>query len=152
MTDPLPNVLELRSLARKVSLQAIRGMIAAVQGALDGEPLRGLPNLASSSHPYAAARVRSKAIDEPLSRQKDKADLCINRRAQLVFAWRTEDGVTLEKPARDDDLFAEDAEHVAETLVAVLERHRLASGRAARRYDDILKIAKRINRALDGEE
>lgn len=145
---------EEKRASREASVRAIRNMVRAVQLALEGGRLHGMPNIANqSTHPYRAARMRTKHYDEPLGypplgRERTPWKLCLNDQGRLVFACQDRNGSVFEEPVADEDLRAEDAELVAETLAVTLRDHLEATHKRSHRYKKMREISERINRAL----
>jgi len=155
-TEAIDELAAIKSRAREASVRAIRGMMRALRDGLRGSTLRGVPNLALSTTPYRAVRVRCKAIDVPLdcalgTGWGEKA-LCINLAGELVFARRNGRGDVQEWAVLDEELLAEDAEDVAEALVAMLKAHVATAERASEKFVDLQRLAERIVTALEEDE
>ena len=145
-----------RTEARVNALAAIELALRLVQRALGGDRLRGMPNLGSSGNPYRGLQVRAKHADRELPLPKwrggdDWGDevLVFGEWAGIAFVRRNDAGDFNERPLGEDDLKAEDVEHVAETIVEACRRHLAASERSTAQYDDLSRLAGRIRQALE---
>jgi hypothetical protein len=145
-----------RTGARTEALAAIVEMATALQHAIGGERLRGLPNLATSANPYRALRVRARIADKSIPFPRRGGDdwgpavLVLHERGGLVMVCRNDAGDFAEVEWNPDDIKAEDVEHVAETIVAACNLHIGASARATAQFDDLRGLAARIRKALEG--
>lgn len=140
------NLQSARADARKSAISAIRAVEQALLASLDGEKLRGLPEIATR---YRAARVRGKRIDLTLDHEhaRGKEHLVIGEDGKLSMARYEKFGVTW-RPVQDDELLIEDVEAVAGAARAVLERHLETVAKTTRRYEELRALSDRIKRLL----
>lgn len=131
-------------LSRTAALRAIFRMLERLKEELDGERLRGLPNLGLDSNSYRAARVRArrgahtKKPDELLW----KRTLVLTEHGDMVFArWNHTDNAWEVDAPMPADLFPEDAEKLANTIVECVALHLRKQKDSGRRYDSIRRFA-----------
>jgi hypothetical protein len=139
-----------REEARERAVSAIRAVESALVEALQGEHLRGLPNLGTAERRFYGVRVRSSDENAGESvRYEERAvqTLIVAKDGQLAFARARapdgEDGLVV-VPARDEDLLAEDLEHVLRTVARVAAQHGVAVGRSTDRFLKISSAAARV--------
>jgi hypothetical protein len=130
--------------AREAAVSAIRAVEGALVEALQGEHLRGLPNLGTSDRRFYGLRVRSS--DENAGEQLfSERVLVLTKEGRLALAHWVLDGMSLDvKDARDEDLLAEDLEHVLRTTARAAAAHGIAIGRTTDRFLRIASAAARV--------
>lgn len=134
-------VSESRDAAKIAAVRAIRKIEAELSKSLDGERIRGLPNIAPhGSRQFVAARVGSSGSG-PLD---GKPTLCMGADGLLVKAFVDADGSVSFCEARDSDLMAEDLASYIATLASCLDAHKQASANTADRYSKITNMAKMV--------
>lgn len=147
----------MRTEARTASLNAIKGMMAALMDILDGETLKGAPNLVGGgdgSRPYRGYRVRTAAGKWDAGLEWPEGDflgheaLVINIHGQLRFAALGRDVLVKERAASDDDLISEDAEKLANTLAIALQRHIAKCERGDARYRRMRRFSDAVATAI----
>ena len=139
--------------AKAEAIAFIRQLIEALHEALDGESLKGLPDLVPDwrDTEFAAARVRGR-WDTPLDPAPVRGSGALVLRADglLSWAWRSQLEVEDVKlaPVADDGLRAEDAENIARLVCRVLPLHVARAGDGQRRYRALLQRVARLRAAL----
>ena len=135
--------------------QAIRAVEAALLDALGHEPLRGLKNLASSTPPFYAARLRGDAdrpfawptrgqIDVPVILPTGKlvaAMIVTDAKGQKQFTVET-------RPIKEEEFRAEDLEVYLRKVGMLLSRHLQHTDQGRTRYAKIRELAERTSRLL----
>ena len=145
-----------RSEARDAAKSAIDAMLAALASILPSPAfLRGAPNLGSSADPVRGYLVRArssyKALPFPRCDGVDQRDvLILSEDCRIMMAHRSALGPVVMRPAVADDLLAEDAEHVAETIILACEAHVEACRDRTERVEAIRDLSLRITVALEG--
>jgi len=143
--------------SRADAIVAITGLEEGLREALEGEKLKGLPNIAhSSSAPYRGAQVRTKRLNDPLPRpahgqEWGREALVMNMDGVLALTRASSDGAIEERVADASDLRAEDLVDVAEAIVTLVDVHCQAAARRAGQYKRLRRLAGAINRALEEE-
>lgn len=138
-------LVEARDEAFKVCFPAIRALEKALVDALDGEVLRGLPNLGAGSGGvvFYAARVRGGRASEPLpTYAPTKRVLVLRKDGRLAIARRVD--LPGSELARDEELLAEDLAAFCALLLAVLKRHLDVSAATEDRYRSLTSAAARV--------
>lgn len=149
------SAVQARDRARSGAIKAVRLMISQLRECLAGDSLRGMPNLSSSRNPCRGMRVACKSLYEPLPRPKGDSDLgrsslCLTHRARLEYLSLHSDGKWYATEVKDENIQAEWAEDVAETISAALRLHKDACEISCLRYEDIDALNQRIISALQG--
>lgn len=142
---------EARTSANAATLKAIRALTAALQHHLDGARLRGMPNLASSAAPLYAVSVRAKAgshTRKPLNMPSGDM-LVLTDRGELRMANCKTWELRLVRPG---ELWAEDAEKLANTIAEVIMAHCDSADRSIRRLDSIRKFGEKLIDTLEFED
>ncbi len=130
-------VFESKHAAKINAIAAIRRIEDELSSALDGERIRGLPNLAPEGvKQYVAARVRG-SDTSPLSA---KPTLCMGADGLLVMASYNASAEVDFVEAKDSDLIAEDLSSYMALLVRSLDAHVKASAATTSRYARIAEL------------
>lgn len=145
-----------RARVRQVSIQSIRMLEARIVAALNGERLRGMPNLMrNGSVPFHAMRVNS------WSRNGSGGHLPKDGREVLVFASdgrlhvasvRVEGGCgskcVQRRDVTDEELVSEDLESFARGVQESLEKHMALSDRRLVDLERMESLARRLVDAI----
>jgi len=147
--DATQQAQENRTLANGAVVQAIHAVEAALQGALAGNAIRGLRNLGHSTDPLYAARVRGKPdsrVAWPDEANDSVETLVLTVSGALRMAVCRTDGQNYMLPmvlreVRDDDIEAEDLEHLLRTLIEIIPRTVNYADRGSERYAALRQLA-----------
>lgn len=140
--------------AQAASVRAIYQLIDRLKHELDGLALRGMPNLGYNSKPYHAALVRVKrgAHTRKPKAPPTPAKLALTPHGDLVMvAWRHEDNAWDVREPREDELMAEDAEKLANTVVECVAAHGRAMTKSTGRLKSIKRFADRLYEVCEFE-
>jgi len=144
-----------RSDAKAAAQDAVRRLETALTEVLEGEPLRGMRNLAGGNAPLYAARLRGDPdakLAWPNEPDAVSESLVLLPNGQLAVAQCATDGRRLldveVRDLFDTDIRAEDAEAFTRTLAVVLRRHIEASKKAQVRYARVQTFADQVRRIL----
>jgi hypothetical protein len=148
LSEASMSIKEAREATRAKCVAAIRRLEAALVGALDGESLRNLPNIATPPDRFFALRVRNRDIYESL----DRDALVLLPSGRLAVAGRLHAYVR-ELPLADAELQAEDVELVARAVERAANLHLGDIGdrmlRSAARYERLGRLAERLHEVVD---
>jgi hypothetical protein len=145
---------ETRERVRDKALAAMRAVESSLVGALGGERLRGLPNVAQAgaSAPFYAARINA------FSRRAGSGkDLPIDGREVLVLLpegciavahWCGDEGAVGTRAPRDEELLAEDLEAFVRVVQEVLERHVIKASERTARLERLERMAEKLKEAI----
>lgn len=114
-----------RTTGREIAVLAVRGLERQLRISLNGERMRGLPNLGTRKHPYYAVRLVA---------SKERNELPVDGRSVLVL---NSEGVlevagikpgskfdeVERRPLMDEELLSEDVPKVVSTVAETLDRH-----------------------------
>jgi len=146
------HVVYVRSTARLEALRAIRELEKALQSALAGDTIRGMPDALSFRHdpPLQALRVGSETNWLPLD---GREVLLLSRQGALVmgctFTRRDGTGRSFEvRPVANEELRAQDLEHVTRTVQRALEGHLAHTQRVAANYETTSALAQTLAKAV----
>jgi hypothetical protein len=143
-------VMTERDDARSSAVAAIRALEQRLQEAVAGDVLRGLRDLGKpygTFHAAAVGRNLSHGIDTRVS--WGKRGLYVTKDAELWTAV-LEDGQLRARAVLDDELRAEDLEHVIDAARAALAQHVASCDRTAASYGRAAALAARLARAIGG--
>lgn len=133
---------DVQERAAAQSISAIRAIESRLVEALDGERLRGLPNLGNDEHRFHAARVRGRYASEVLPFD-GREILVVDGDGWIVFAAFSRQGVVT-KRALDDELLAEDVALLSERAQQILAAHLSRLERSTARYEKLEELATRL--------
>lgn len=134
-----------RKAAREPSLRAIRALEAALRDGLANSKLRSMVDLAPGCEmALLGIRVRGKPT-EPLT---DRPTLVLLDDGSLVMA-HIEGPVPVIEDATDEDLRAEDLEHVGLRIAKSLQIHLAKCDKTANRFGELRNLANKIVGILD---
>jgi hypothetical protein len=135
--------------ARTAAASAAQGVLERLRTELGADlRLQGLPNLASSNHPYRALPVR-RTSEIRFSLRDGQRMLVLTDGGDLVYA-SMERGVVTEEHARPEDLMSQDLELLVETVAHAIKLHLQKVERKRSEYDKIARFAEAIERVLSG--
>lgn len=142
-----------RTSARESAIEAIRSLEARLVETLDGEVLRGMPNLLPDApKQFYAMQLRGR-VDRYLPLE-GRAEIVLTREGKL--AWAVRDGgsplrpyvTAVIGPVADDDLRAEDLRAFVEVVQTALQRHLARLADTERTYVRADELARRLHSAL----
>jgi hypothetical protein len=141
------HVVYVRSAARTEAIRAIRELEKALQAALDGDTIRGLPDALSFRHdpPLQALRVGSESNWLPLD---GRAVLILSRRGELCMAHVVGKAGYESYPVLDSELRAQDLKHVTRTVQKALEGHLAHTQLVAANYETTSALAQTLAKAV----
>ena len=135
-----------RDEARETVIAAIRRLEEKLVDALDGEHLRGLPNLGATRDRFYAIRVRSEGANATLSIGTGEAPLVLTKEGVLAFARWTFDAderrdCIVAPAAADQDFLLEDVEAVVRTVAWAIDAHVEQLGKTTEKLERIASLA-----------
>lgn len=140
-------LVEAREHAKQVTRVTLLRLEQTVARALEGETLRGLPNLMPDGAPFYARRLHGR-FDAPLPRDGSFV-LVLLRTGAIAWARWTSMRLAEWKFAIDDPaLRVEDFMAYVRALDAALEENTKRADRTARNYREMAALAERIGEAL----
>jgi hypothetical protein len=141
------HVVYVRSTARVEAIRAIRELEKALQAALAGDTIRGLPDALSFRHdpPLQALRVGSETNWLPLD---GREVLLLSRRGELLFGRVLGQGRYCTREVGDEELRAQDLEHVTRTVQRALVTHLARTEKVAANYETASNLAQTLAKAV----
>lgn len=137
-----------RDAANKNALKAIDMVLSTLAEVIGEERLRGLPNLATSSHPYRAIQVLAVNRSGSTLRYR-RPVLCLNARAKLVLATFKRNKTVSEVGV--SEIRAEWAEDVTESAIQAIDCHLGACEKSEKKYAELSRLSLRLIAALEDE-
>lgn len=147
MRERIARVQLARANARARLIAAVAAMRAALRAALDGEPLRGLPNLNPGGEQWRGLRVHPDARHGHDVFVGERPALYVDRSGELVVAHRQGAAVAA-YPVGEGDLRAEDLEPYLRAVSEALARHALGLERTEAGYARAAALGAQVARIL----
>ncbi len=142
-----------RDRARTRAVSLIRHLGRSLRDALDGDTLRGLPNLVVSARsPLQGVQIRSiqphRSKYEAQLPDNGAEVLILDKRGWLSMARRERDGGWSTRRAIDEEIQAQDLEPYTRAVQHVLETYRAKTERRTANYEQISQFAEKLAAAI----
>lgn len=133
--------------ARRESVRVIRAIEAKTVEALNGERLRGLPNIGTRSDPFYAARVLPAGKVGRMPKDS-RSVLAVGVDGRLIVVASVRGSIEF-GTVSDDELVSEDLAPYTRLVANLLERHALLSDRRIGQLTKAYDLALRLFAALE---
>jgi len=142
-----------RDAAKGSAVGAIQAMTDKLRAIMGDHRIQGLPNLASGSHTFRAARMRGAWIDRKLEVPRHDQDWgahapVVTDQGELVYARRDARGEVETWPVPDQDIQAEDMTRMWETLDQVIEGHMAKIDKRTRRFAALHELNEQMREVM----
>lgn len=142
-------VREVRAQTRYASVAAIRALEKRLVQALEGDRLRGVPNLGRrNGKPLRALRLGTKRTTEVRGLGHEHEVLALSNQGRLVMV-RLVGQEPEQRAAFDDELVIEDLEGFCRVVREALERHLSLTGQRVDALHRMGRLATKLGEVLD---
>ena len=140
----------VRRRARTGAVGSIRELESALQTAIAGDTLRGMPNLNPfhGKPPVPGMRVVPAAGNPDAKVQPGRRALILSKDGTLQVMEAQSSGSTVVRDAVDEDFYAQDLDAVLHTVSVALTRHIRYAERTVENYERLIGLAESLTAAI----